>query len=280
MHDELVFEVPAGRGAEFKQWVKNEMEAVYKLDVPLVVDVGAGPPGATRTDRNTRDGPVKRLRLGYHRGLSMRSGAATRSPGRRLSGRGGGRWLPSHGGGCGGAARRRRVRARAAAAGGRRCRAARCSATADAETSRAAAAAAAPLLPRSAGLGGRAGRRSLLDRAAELFDDGDYTGALACAEEAARQAPRSVEAHHNRAIALMRLDRLDEARDAIALALALAPDDPETLEAAADLQHQSAPAVGAIGRRWASSTRGGAAATSAAAIASGSRAWRCWRGRR
>src|SRR5262245_43056775 len=68
---------------------------------------------------------------------------------------------------------------------------------------------------------------SLLDRAAELFDDGDYSGALACAEEAARQAPRSVEAHHNRAISLMRLDRLDEARDAIALALALAPDDPE-----------------------------------------------------
>jgi DNA polymerase-1 len=42
VHDELVFEVPAGRSEEFKQWVKNEMEAVYKLDVPLVVDVGAG----------------------------------------------------------------------------------------------------------------------------------------------------------------------------------------------------------------------------------------------
>jgi tetratricopeptide (TPR) repeat protein len=82
---------------------------------------------------------------------------------------------------------------------------------------------------------------SLLDRAAELFDDGDYIGALACAEEAARQAPRSVEAHHNRAISLMRLDRLDEARDAIALALALAPDDPETLEAAADLNINQLP---------------------------------------
>ena len=85
---------------------------------------------------------------------------------------------------------------------------------------------------------------SLLDRAAELFDDADYTGALACAEEATRQAPRSVEAHHNRAISLMRLERLDEARDAIALALALAPDDPETLEAAADLNiNQLAPSV-------------------------------------
>ena len=42
VHDELVFEVPAGRGEEFKRWVKDEMEAVYKLDVPLVVDVGSG----------------------------------------------------------------------------------------------------------------------------------------------------------------------------------------------------------------------------------------------
>jgi tetratricopeptide (TPR) repeat protein len=75
----------------------------------------------------------------------------------------------------------------------------------------------------------------LLDRAADLFDAGDYSGALVCAEEAARQAPRSVEAHHNRAVALVHLDRLDEARDALALALALAPQDPETLEAAADL---------------------------------------------
>jgi tetratricopeptide (TPR) repeat protein len=76
---------------------------------------------------------------------------------------------------------------------------------------------------------------NLLDRAADLFDAGDYPGALVCAEEAARQAPRSVEAHHNRAVALVHLDRLDEARDALALALALAPQDPETLEAAADL---------------------------------------------
>jgi tetratricopeptide (TPR) repeat protein len=82
----------------------------------------------------------------------------------------------------------------------------------------------------------------LLDRAADLFDKGDYTGTLACAEEAARQAPRSVEAHHNRAIALMRLDRLDEARDALELALALSPEDPETLEAAADLQINQLPA--------------------------------------
>jgi tetratricopeptide (TPR) repeat protein len=75
----------------------------------------------------------------------------------------------------------------------------------------------------------------LLDRAADLFDAADYEGALACAEEAARQSPRSIEAHHNRAAALLRLDRVDEARDAFGLALALGPEDPETLEAAADL---------------------------------------------
>jgi DNA polymerase I len=42
VHDELVFEVPEGRSQEFKVWVKNEMEGVYNLDVPLVVDVGSG----------------------------------------------------------------------------------------------------------------------------------------------------------------------------------------------------------------------------------------------
>lgn len=75
----------------------------------------------------------------------------------------------------------------------------------------------------------------LLDRAGSLFDRDDFAGALACAEEAARAAPRSVEAHHDRAAALLHLGRVDEARDALALALALGPDDPETLEATADL---------------------------------------------
>ncbi len=84
----------------------------------------------------------------------------------------------------------------------------------------------------------------LLDRASDRFDHGDYAGTLACAEEAARQAPRSVEAHHSRAIALMRLDRLDEARDALELALALAPDDSETLAAAADLHINQLPPSG------------------------------------
>jgi DNA polymerase-1 len=43
VHDELVFEVPEASVDTFKQWVKNEMESVYLLKVPLVVDVGAGP---------------------------------------------------------------------------------------------------------------------------------------------------------------------------------------------------------------------------------------------
>jgi tetratricopeptide (TPR) repeat protein len=75
----------------------------------------------------------------------------------------------------------------------------------------------------------------LLDRAGKLFDADDFDGALACSEEAARQAPRSVEAHHDRAAALLHLGKTDEARDALALALALDPDDAETLEASADL---------------------------------------------
>jgi tetratricopeptide (TPR) repeat protein len=75
----------------------------------------------------------------------------------------------------------------------------------------------------------------LLDRAGAYQDDDDFQGVLACAEEAARQAARSVEAHHNRALALMRLGRFEEARDALALALAIAPDDGECLELAAEL---------------------------------------------
>ncbi|MCG5055748.1 MAG: metallopeptidase family protein [Myxococcales bacterium] len=75
----------------------------------------------------------------------------------------------------------------------------------------------------------------LLDRAAAYFEADDAAGALACAEEAARQAPRSIEAHHDRAAALMRLGRLDDAREAVTLVLAMAPQDTQALELAADL---------------------------------------------
>jgi len=94
----------------------------------------------------------------------------------------------------------------------------------------------------------------LLDRAGEYLERSDADGALACAEEAARQAPRSIEAHHDRSVALIRLGRIDEARDALALALALAPTDPETLELAADfyVNHLTASAErAAIGLEYA-----------------------------
>lgn len=85
--------------------------------------------------------------------------------------------------------------------------------------------------------GGSAGARSqdlsahpLPPRVEDLLQD-----SLVCSEEAARVEPRSVEAHHGRAIALQELSRVEEARDAITRALALEPDDPETLAAAADL---------------------------------------------
>ena len=43
VHDELVFEVETAAVEPFSAWVKGEMETVYELRVPLVVDVGAGP---------------------------------------------------------------------------------------------------------------------------------------------------------------------------------------------------------------------------------------------
>lgn len=43
VHDELVFETPPEEKAELAELVKHEMQAVYHLSVPLVVDVGTGP---------------------------------------------------------------------------------------------------------------------------------------------------------------------------------------------------------------------------------------------
>jgi DNA polymerase-1 len=42
VHDELVFEVEEASVAEFTPWVREQMESVHPLAVPLVVDVGAG----------------------------------------------------------------------------------------------------------------------------------------------------------------------------------------------------------------------------------------------
>jgi DNA polymerase-1 len=42
VHDELLFEVPPEEVATARQLVKHEMESVVKLDVPLLVETGAG----------------------------------------------------------------------------------------------------------------------------------------------------------------------------------------------------------------------------------------------
>jgi len=42
IHDELVFEVPEGELEEIKALVKEEMEGVVKLYIPLKVDIGVG----------------------------------------------------------------------------------------------------------------------------------------------------------------------------------------------------------------------------------------------
>jgi DNA polymerase-1 len=43
VHDELVFEVPDAEVSEAKTKIKQAMQAVYELVVPLIVDVGSGP---------------------------------------------------------------------------------------------------------------------------------------------------------------------------------------------------------------------------------------------
>jgi DNA polymerase I len=43
VHDELLFEAPLSEGEALKALVKDEMENVYKLTVPLVVEVCLGP---------------------------------------------------------------------------------------------------------------------------------------------------------------------------------------------------------------------------------------------
>jgi len=43
VHDELVFEVPDAELEEMKSLVRDQMEAVHPLEVPLVVEIGTGP---------------------------------------------------------------------------------------------------------------------------------------------------------------------------------------------------------------------------------------------
>jgi len=42
VHDELVFEVPEDQVEEVKKLIKEEMEGVYPLQVPLKVDINIG----------------------------------------------------------------------------------------------------------------------------------------------------------------------------------------------------------------------------------------------
>ncbi|HTM22441.1 MAG TPA: metallopeptidase family protein [Kofleriaceae bacterium] len=73
----------------------------------------------------------------------------------------------------------------------------------------------------------------LLDAADAKLTAGEYAGAAGCAEVAADIDIRSVEAWHLRASALAALERYAEAELAWTMALAIDPDDPETLVAAA-----------------------------------------------
>ncbi len=75
----------------------------------------------------------------------------------------------------------------------------------------------------------------LLQEASVRYRDGDFAGAEACVSIAADVAPSLVAAHHLRAAALTGLARYEEAQVAFAMALALDPNDPETLADAADL---------------------------------------------
>jgi DNA polymerase-1 len=43
VHDELVFETPMSEKDDLKELVKKEMETVYEVAVPLLVEIGTGP---------------------------------------------------------------------------------------------------------------------------------------------------------------------------------------------------------------------------------------------
>jgi Flp pilus assembly protein TadD/predicted Zn-dependent protease with MMP-like domain len=74
----------------------------------------------------------------------------------------------------------------------------------------------------------------LLEHANLEIERGAYAAAWTCADRAADLAPGSVEAHHLRGAALAAMGRDLQAQVAYSLALAIDPDDPETLRAVAD----------------------------------------------
>lgn len=92
----------------------------------------------------------------------------------------------------------------------------------------------AAFVPCPAPAGDRDNPDELFDLASELKADAKHGAAITCADIAAELVPSAVEAHQVRAESLAALGRHDEARRALARALAHDPDDPETLLAAAD----------------------------------------------
>lgn len=74
------------------------------------------------------------------------------------------------------------------------------------------------------------------------FEAGELAASYACADLASELAPRAVEAHHLRAATLAALGRLGDAKIGFSMALALDPDDPETLAAVADFYINVLPA--------------------------------------
>ncbi|HEX7836759.1 MAG TPA: hypothetical protein VF469_04800, partial [Kofleriaceae bacterium] len=75
---------------------------------------------------------------------------------------------------------------------------------------------------------------ALLDEANKQIERAQYAAAWTCADRAGDLSPTSVEAQHLRGAALAALGRDQDAQVAYQLALALDPDDPETLRAVAD----------------------------------------------
>jgi len=75
---------------------------------------------------------------------------------------------------------------------------------------------------------------ALLEEANKQIERAQYSAAWTCADRAGDLSPTSVEAQHLRGAALAALGRDQEAQVAYGLALALDPDDPETLRAVAD----------------------------------------------
>ncbi len=75
---------------------------------------------------------------------------------------------------------------------------------------------------------------ALLDEADRQLEAGAWADAFTCADMAADRAPRSIEAHHLRAAALAGAGHDAAASVAYGMALALDPEDAETLRAVAD----------------------------------------------